>query len=167
MPQYLLDANVLIDAHRDYYPVSRVPEFWAWLVHVGGLGRVKIPLEIYEEILAGDDALAHWARGDVVRTSLQLDEAADPNIVSRVIEEGYVPDLTDDELEKIGRDPFLIAYSLAKSGERCVVTTEVSSPKKQRANRRVPDVCGTFSLLTCDTFQFLRDLDFRTDWQTS
>ena len=25
---YLLDANVLIDAHRDYYPLGRVPEFW-------------------------------------------------------------------------------------------------------------------------------------------
>ena len=24
---YLLDANVLITAHRDYYPVKRVPEF--------------------------------------------------------------------------------------------------------------------------------------------
>ncbi|MCY4508918.1 MAG: DUF4411 family protein [Acidobacteria bacterium] len=29
---YLLDANVLIDAHRDYYPLGRVPEFWDWLI---------------------------------------------------------------------------------------------------------------------------------------
>ena len=28
---YLLDANVLIDANRDYYPIHRVPEFWDWL----------------------------------------------------------------------------------------------------------------------------------------
>ena len=28
---YLLDANVLITANRDYYSVKRVPEFWAWL----------------------------------------------------------------------------------------------------------------------------------------
>jgi hypothetical protein len=25
---YLLDANALIDAHRDYYRIGRVPEFW-------------------------------------------------------------------------------------------------------------------------------------------
>lgn len=35
---YLLDANVLIDANRDYYPISRVPEFWDWLVHLGHRG---------------------------------------------------------------------------------------------------------------------------------
>jgi len=29
---YLLDANVLIAANRDYYPLGRVPEFWDWLV---------------------------------------------------------------------------------------------------------------------------------------
>ena len=32
---YLLDANVLIDANRDYYPVARVPEFWDWLLEMG------------------------------------------------------------------------------------------------------------------------------------
>ena len=45
---YLLDANVLIDADRDYYPLERVPEFWDWLVDGGVKGRVKIPLEMYE-----------------------------------------------------------------------------------------------------------------------
>jgi hypothetical protein len=31
---FLLDANVLINANRDYYPIDRVPELWEWLVHV-------------------------------------------------------------------------------------------------------------------------------------
>ena len=48
---YLLDANVLIDANRDYYPIGRVPEFWDWLAAMGDLGRVKIPQETYEEIV--------------------------------------------------------------------------------------------------------------------
>ena len=47
---YLLDANVLIDANRDYYPFGRVPEFWEWLAHVGESGHVKIPIEVYEEV---------------------------------------------------------------------------------------------------------------------
>ena len=45
----LLDANVLITAHRDYYPVTRVPEFWDWLLHHAEAGRVKMPLEILDE----------------------------------------------------------------------------------------------------------------------
>ena len=53
---YLLDANALIDANRDYYPIDRVPEFWDWLVAKGERGQVKIPLEIYEEVTDGNDA---------------------------------------------------------------------------------------------------------------
>lgn len=48
---YLLDANVLIDANRDYYPIERVPEFWDWLAAIGEQGQAKIPLEIYAEVV--------------------------------------------------------------------------------------------------------------------
>ena len=50
---YLLDANVLITAANTDYAIGRVPEFWAWIRHQGTTGTVKIPVEIYEEILAG------------------------------------------------------------------------------------------------------------------
>lgn len=32
---YLLDANVLIRAHSDYYPIDRIPQFWEWLIREG------------------------------------------------------------------------------------------------------------------------------------
>jgi len=161
----LLDANVLIDANRDYYPISRVPEFWEWLVHLGTQDFVKLPLEIYEEIRDGDDELGRWSREDEVEQALLLDEEVDVSLVSRVIEEGYASDLTDDEVEKIGRDPFLVAYALALRSERCVVTTEVSRPSKQRANRHVPDICNDCGVRWCDTFRFVREMDFRTNWK--
>jgi hypothetical protein len=47
---FLLDANVLIDAARDYYPLEMVPEFWEWLAHNGSVGHIKMPIEIYEEV---------------------------------------------------------------------------------------------------------------------
>ena len=59
---YLLDANVLIDANRDYYPIERVPEFWAWLAHTAENDLVKIPLEVHEEIKVGNDSMATWAK---------------------------------------------------------------------------------------------------------
>ena len=85
-------------------------------------------------------------------------------MVQRVIAEGYANDLTDDELEQLGRDPFLIAYALAAPNDYCVVTTEVSKPRKQRQNRRIPDVCNTLGLRCIDTFSMLRELQFRTNW---
>ena len=162
---YLLDANVLIDANRDYYAFDRVPEFWEWLEDQGIQDRVKIPLEVYEEIKQGNDDLASWAKRAEVKQALLLEEEADADLVSEVVERGYAPDLTDDEIQKLGRDPFLIAYAL--DSERCVVTTEASKPKRQRANRHVPDVCGAFGIRTCDTFALIRDLNFRTSWRRS
>jgi len=164
---YLLDANVLIDANRDYYPIDRVPEFWEWLAHEGENGRVKIPLEVYEEIKDGDDVLAEWIKNDQNKEALLFDEDVDVGLVSRVTDDGYANDLSDDEVVKIGRDPFLVAYALADNVNRCVVTTEASKPSRQRANRHLPDVCTTFDVPCINTFQFTRALDFSTRWKDS
>ena len=120
---YLVDANVLIDAHRDYYPMERVPEFWDWLLYQGETGAVKIPAEIYEEIVEGNGPLVDWLKRDDVQAALILDEECEPSLVQAVIAAGYARDLTDDELVSVGRDPLLIAYAKAVATERCVVTT--------------------------------------------
>ena len=99
---YLLDANVLITANNSYYALDRVPKFWEWLADVGGRGNAKLPVEIYEEIKDGNDALAVWVRDPVNRNALLLDEEADPQIVARVVDQGYAADLSDFEVEKIG-----------------------------------------------------------------
>ena len=150
---YLFDANVLITASTTYYPLDQIPEFWSWIEHQGMIGNVKMPLEILEEVLAGKkegDPLLAWVKDH--RDVLLLAEDVDAAIVQTVVENGYAPDLTDDQLEEIGRDPFLIAYAMA-GNERCVVTVEVSAPSKQRQNRRVPDVCNTFGVTCYNPFQ--------------
>ena len=123
---YLIDANVLIDANRDSYPIARVPQFWDWLIVMGQQGRVKVPLEIYEEIIVGNDALTSWLKDN--KNAILLDESVSANMVANVVDRGYANDLTDDELLKMGNDPFLIAYALADRNRRCVVTTEASRP---------------------------------------
>ena len=158
---YLLDANVLIDANRDYYPLRRVPEFWDWLLDRATEQRVKVPLEMYEEILAGiNDDLTRWLNDN--RDAILLDESVDAIMVTRVTDPGYAPDLSGEEVERIGRDPFLIAYALGNPEQRTVVTTEVSKPKKQRANRHIPDVCDALNVRHCNTYQFIEALDFTT-----
>ena len=145
---YLFDANVLITASNAYYPIDQIPEFWAWVQHQGKLGNIKLPVEILEEILAGrkkDDLLLAWMKEKENQDALKLDEAVDAALVQKVVFDGYAPDLTDDELEEIGRDPFLIAYCMA-APDRCVVTTEASKPSKKRQNRRIPDVCDCLSV---------------------
>ena len=165
--RYLLDANVLIDANRDYYPIDRVPEFWDWLKFKGENDEIKIPIEIYEEVKNGNDNLADWMKEPAVQASLLLDEDADAFTVAEVVDRGYANDLTDDEVIKIGRDPFLVSYACDNNGDNCIVTTEVSKPSKQRANRKLPDVCRVFGVRTSNTFQFIKELDFSTNWASN
>ncbi len=164
---YLLDASVLITAHAQYYPVDRIPEYWEWLIYMAEQGKVKIPIEIYEEVKVGPvekDLLFEWLNGEACKRALVLSDVVQPALVRRVIVEGYAPDLTDDEVEQVGRDPFLIAHALAVR-DCCVVTVENSQPKKQRANRKIPDVCKAFKVGCCDPFTFTRELGFGTNWK--
>lgn len=161
---YLLDANVLIDAQRDYYPIHRVPQFWEWLVNVSDQGHVKMPIEIFEEVKDGKDDLAEWMKESNNKNALLLDEDVNEKFVQKIISEGYANDLKDDEIIKIGRDPFLIAYALVAPNQRVIVTTEYSKPKQQRANRHLPDVCQTMGVNCINSFEFLRRLDFKTTW---
>lgn len=164
---HLLDANVLITANRLYYPLDRVPEFWDWLVHYGADGQVKMPLEMVEEIREGTDDLAEWLSERDHLDALCLDEDADVTLVQRVIDEGYAPDLTDQEVEIIGRDPFLVSYGLRARDDRCVVTTEVSKPRRRRANRHLPDVCDQMQVVWMDSFGLITALNFSTSWRAS
>ena len=170
---YLLDANTLIDAKRDYYPISRVPEFWEWLVFYGEKGNIKVPIEVYEEFSdtkdknGKKDELAVWSEQSEVRKALLLNEEAEQDLVARITYGGYVANPTDDDLVKIGRDPLLLSYALKDLENRCIVSTEVSKPSKKGANRKVPDVCGDFKIRCINNFQMFRELNFSTNWNNS
>ena len=140
--------------------MERLPEFWDWLVAMGEGRRVQVPWELYEKLTRTDDDLARWLKDN--KDVLLLREELIPKLIRRVVHEGYAPDLTEDELEKLNEDPFLVAYALADAEYRCVVTTEVSKPTRARTNRHLPDVCRDFNVPCCDTFELIRTLDFRT-----
>ena len=138
---------------------------------MGKQGRIKIPQEFYEEVILPPptrerpDPLVDWLKAN--RNALILDEEAPEDQVSLVTEQGYADDLTDEELEKIGRDPFLVAYALVDIQNRSVVTTEHSKPSRRRANRKLPDVCDDFNVRCINTFTLIQELDFRTGWRAS
>ncbi|MBZ0257492.1 DUF4411 family protein [bacterium] len=154
---YLLDANVLITASNSYYALDQVPEYWEWLIYNGNKGNIKIPVG------RKDDLLVEWIKNAMVETSLLLEEEVVQEHLQRVVYEGYADDLTDDEIESIGRDPFLISYAVQRKNY-CIVTTEVSKPAARRQNRKIPDVCEFFSIECCNPFQMNRALNFRTNW---
>lgn len=157
---YLLDANVLIRAHEDYYPLDRIPQFWDWLLAEADIGKVKMPFEIYDEIASGRGELREWITKASVRNAIVLGEEVDQAIFNNVVDTAYAADLTEEELEEIGRDPFLVTYGMMGS-TRTIVTKEVSRPSKRRGRRKVPDACDIVGVRWITDFAFYRELNFR------
>lgn len=162
---YLLDADTLIRADRTYYPRKRFSVFWFWLTYQGTSGNLKIPQEQYDEIVAGNGELVDWLKEPDTKEALLLSEEVDPALLTQIIEEGYAPDLNEAEQDTLGRDPFLIAYGAAYPADRHVITFEVSAPSKQRANRKIPDVCHQFGIPCSTLFHLIEALDFAVEWQ--
>ena len=179
---YILDEDVLITAMR-YYRVERVPEFWEWILETNRVGSVQIktPHEAYEKMLhfvpndpnIQEDDLSVWLKEH--KDAILLDEAVNPTLVESVLTDGY--DLpphkrTDKELEKLNQDPYLIAYALNQTSlisslvERCVVTNEQPSKNpqqpRQRANKKIPDVCKIMGVRCIDLFGLIEEQDFKT-----
>ena len=143
---------------------------WLKIIHQGNLGNIKIPEEIYEEFKdtkpkdGKKDILAEWAEQKETKDALLLKEQAKPDLVARITYGGYLPNPTDDDLVKMGRDPFFLSYALEDVNERCIVTSEMSKPKKQGANKHIPDVCSVFSIRCINSFDLIRELNFTTSW---
>lgn len=161
---YLLDADTLIRGDREFYPLRRFPVFWRWLLHQGENGQAKIPIEQYEEITVGNGELVDWLREAEVKDALVLDEEADPDVIAEVLARGYANNLNEDEVELLGRDPFLISYALTDPRNRTVVTFEVSAPNQRRGKRKIPDGCAPFGIQCCNLTGLIHALDFTTDW---
>ena len=59
---YFLDADVLIRAKNLHYGFDFCPAFWEWLIRQNKIGRLYSIERVGEELLAGTDELADWAR---------------------------------------------------------------------------------------------------------
>ena len=169
---YLLDANILINAGRDYYPPNRVPEYWDWLIYQGKSDSVKIPSEISSEIEIGASSanssndLIGWIKTPPVQDALLYHEAVSGPNTRTVIAQGYDLDPDDEaKVAGIGQDYCLISYALADKENIRIVTAEKSRPSAQGVKRKIPDVCDDLGVTCINAFELNEELDFSTDWK--
>ena len=59
---YLLDADVFIRAKNLHYGFDFCPAFWDWLTQQNQAATVYSIERVGNELMAGDDELAEWAR---------------------------------------------------------------------------------------------------------
>ncbi len=150
---YLLDANVFIQAKNLHYGFDICPGFWDWLIQANAQGKVYSIEKVGDELEAGNDDLAAWARARgnafFLRPDMQVVQAFGQ--VSRWVNEaGYDPAAINTFLQVA--DYYLIAHALAHNF--IVVTHEV--PANTRKKVKIPNVCIGLGIKHMTPYEMLR-----------
>ena len=72
--EYVLDANVFIEAARRYYAFDLAPKFWESLVHHAANGQIQSIDRVKKELERGNDELATWATSQFSDAFASTDE---------------------------------------------------------------------------------------------
>lgn len=152
---FLVDTNIFVDAHRRYYGFDIVPSFWKFLDQQFASYALVSIKPVLEELKAGNDALADWAKNRPLFFK-EIDDAtiqAMVQIADWVEGQSYTQSAVDEFLSVA--DFYLVAFAAAHG--HTVVTHEQPSPG---AKKRVliPNVCDAFGIRFVDTFQIIRTL---------
>ena len=162
----LLDADVLIAAHRNYYAPDLCPGFWDCLSHFLFSGRLLIIDRVYVEIDHPQE-LVSWVRhvsaGSPVNTSASDVVQAFTDIMNWVQHNSQFTPVAKGAFATKA-DGWLVAYSVVNG--TCVVTNERFDPEV-RKDVKLPNVCRQFGVDYQDTYAMLRDIGAQFNWEPS
>ena len=150
---YLLDANVFIQAKNLHYGLDFCPAFWDWLIESNSNRRVFSIEKVGDEIEAGADELAAWAKARGGAFFLKPDAPLVPTLASVsawATSQNYDPAAVSTFLQVA--DYYLIAHALAHG--HSVVTHELSSVSTKRI--KIPNVCIGLGLKCMTPYEMLR-----------
>lgn len=158
---YLLDANVLMEAHRSYYGFAIAPGFWIWLAGEHQRGTVGSVDAIHAEISVGKDELARWAA--TLPDSFWL-APSDRTVQSVQRATTWVSEparrYTQAAVMTFMASADLMLIAEAHAGEHILVTRERSAPEA-RSRVMIPDVCSALGVRRQDPFTVYRRLGMR------
>lgn len=139
--RYVIDTNVLIDAHYVWYRPLVFPGFWEWMHLASATGSVCSVRQVRDEIESRP--LIEQTRSFGGSFFRELDDDA---ILSRLlVHVAEQARYTDSALRDFrqGADAHLIAYAMQE--EMTVVTGETRDPNS-RSRVKIPDVCDAFDV---------------------
>jgi hypothetical protein len=157
---YLLDANVFIQARKQYYPFENFQGFWDWLDDEQTNGVLASIQMVDRELLDGDDQLIAWTKErqqvgwflpvDDEMTQLKFREVADWTMGQSL----YTWPNQTKFLK--GADPWLIAKAAAMGA--VVITQETFDPNANSHKVKIPNVCHAFDVRCLNTLDMIREL---------
>jgi len=150
---YLLDANVFIQAKNLHYGFDFCPAFWDWLVEQNQAGKVASIEKVSDELHAGEDDLANWAEARGNDFFLSPDGAVVPAL--RTVSDwagsnGYQPAAIATFLQVA--DYWLVAHALAHNCT--IVTHEVPADTIRKI--KIPNACIGLGIRCVSPYEMLR-----------
>ena len=150
---YLLDADVFIRAKNLHYGFDFCPAFWDWLITQNQAGNVYSIERVGDELMAGADELADWARVRGGDFFLPPDATLLPALAavsSWATGQRYDQAAVSTFLQVA--DYYLVAQAYA--GQHTVVTHEVSSGSARKI--KIPDACIGIDIKCVTPYEMLR-----------
>ena len=167
--KYLLDANILIAAKNDYYPMDMMPRFWDLLGEKIQDGTIVILDKIMNEIIgkgSNPDDLETWISGLHIETIKSSTDEIRRAYVTLLRDLGSSPAynsaraVTEWSDPKVA-DPWVIAA--AKENGFTVVTLEKEVqeiPGNNIRHPKIPNFTRRYGVRTINLITMLRELGF-------
>ncbi|MBP6124788.1 MAG: DUF4411 family protein [Phycisphaerae bacterium] len=153
--KYIFDSGPLIDLFRHYYP-EQFPSLWEKFNALVSEKQVTSVREVYNEIKAGGDSLANWAKQQ--KNVLFLSPTTKEFLfVGEIFRIQHFQTMIREKQRLQGKpvaDPFVIAR--AKVFQCAVVTNELYKDNAAR----IPNVCEYFSI----SYMNLEDFMQQENW---
>ena len=159
---YLLDANVFIQAHRLHYPFDVFPGFWTWLEQEKKTNSIGTIDWVYNEIKAGDDRLSEWMKNLnsdewILKCDDEETQRRYANIANQIMASNHYMPTAKEEFLSLA-DSWLVAK--ANALDITIVTEERSNPQK-RNQIYIPDICRIYEIPCINTISLIRELGGR------
>jgi hypothetical protein len=162
MSLYIADSNFFIQAHRVSYPLDIAHSFWNKVNQLARSGKIVSIDKVRDEIFDKNDALKDWCDLNLPvdffkDTTSIMDEYR--QVISWAVSRSnhYLPNAINEFLDSEEADAFIVAYGLADTNNRIVVTQEISEP--YRKNKvKIPDACLALNVLYVNVMDMFRQL---------
>lgn len=158
-PVYVIDSNVLMQAHRLYYAFPICPGFWDALLQQHNVGRIVSVDKVRAEVQPGD-ALYNWVQDSAPPSFFASTQETTVTgnfavLVAWVQGQTQFMEAAKEEFAQVA-DGWLVAYAQTRE-DHIVVTMEEHAP---HAKKKVPlpNLCIQFGVRYTDTFTMLKDL---------
>ena len=162
MAVFVVDSNFFIQAHRATYPLDIATGFWNKVKQLADAGIIVSIDKVKKELYDKNDDLEYWCKANLPEdffkeSSGVILEYTQVSSWAMSMSGHYLPKAINEFLDAEEADAFLIAFALADSINRIIVTQEVS--QAARKNKiKIPEPCNALNVQFVNTIEMFRQL---------